>query len=52
MLIVEIQNDGKNKKHPAFGSYDYTVKVNRRVIATGHIDDQPRDKPPRRKGIR
>lgn len=40
MLIVMIHNDDTGT--PITGNYDYTVRINDYVIATGHIDGHDR----------
>lgn len=40
MLIVLIHNDDTGT--PITGNYDYTVRINADVIATGHIDGHDR----------
>lgn len=42
MLIVEIRNLGTHPQRPEFGHYEYTVKVNDKVIARGGVRDHRR----------
>ncbi len=42
MLIVEIRNMGTHPQRPEFGHYEYTVKVNDKVIARGGVRDHNR----------
>lgn len=44
MLVVEIYNTAINEANCPAGRYEYVVKVNRKVIASGEVDSHDRAK--------
>lgn len=44
MLVVEIYNTAINEANCPAGEYEYVVKVNRKVIASGEVDSHDRAK--------